>query len=392
MRARACTVRRRVQARIFVDEGVVKIRLTGGEPTVRRDVVDVAAALGSLRGHGLETLAMTTNGLVLGRHLASLSRAGLTALNISLDTLQADRFEELTRRPGLPRVLDVIHAAIDFGFTVKINVVPVRGVNDDELPAFVRLTRDLPVNVRFIEYMPFDGNAWSHRRMVRLLRVTRDSAVPRPGLRTAPACSDARLGRRMQGEQHHGGLHSRPVAAAPRTAVAHSHSDACWASWAPFITLVSLTVFPDVTREPPPAPEWVPLKRLNWRNAQYTYQEMKADVEREFGALQRCADPRGEVAKNYVVPGHAGSVSFVSSMTEHFCSDCNRIRLMADGNLKVCLFGSSEVSLRDAMREGATDNELRCIIGAAVRRKKKAHADVNVLAATKNRAMIQIGG
>jgi GTP 3',8-cyclase len=125
---------------------------------------------------------------------------------------------------------------------------------------------------------------------------------------------------------------------------------------------------------------------------QYTYQEMKADVEREFGPLQRCADPHGEVAKNFTLPGYDGSVSFVSSMTDHFCSDCNRIRLMADGNLKVCLFGANEVSLRDAMREGATDEQLRYIIGAAVRRKRKAHADVNVLAATKNRAMIKIGG
>jgi GTP 3',8-cyclase len=125
---------------------------------------------------------------------------------------------------------------------------------------------------------------------------------------------------------------------------------------------------------------------------QYTYQEMKADVEQVFGPLHRCSDPRGEVAKNFSLSDHAGTVSFVSSMTDHFCSDCNRLRLMADGNLKVCLFGASEVSLRDAMREGATDSQLRYIIGAAVQRKRKAHADVNVLAATRNRAMIKIGG
>ena len=125
---------------------------------------------------------------------------------------------------------------------------------------------------------------------------------------------------------------------------------------------------------------------------QFTYQEMVQRVEETYGPLQRCADPRGEVAKNFTLPGFAGSVSFISSMTEHFCSDCNRLRLMADGNLKVCLFGSSEVSLRDAMREGASDEQLRRIISAAVTRKRFAHANMDVLAATQNRAMIKIGG
>lgn len=108
--------------------------------------------------------------------------------------------------------------------------------------------------------------------------------------------------------------------------------------------------------------------------------------------MHRCADPVGEVAKNYYLDGFAGTVSFITSMTEHFCSDCNRVRLMADGNLKVCLFGASEVSLRDAMREGASDDELRTIIGAAITRKRAKHADMDILAQTQNRPMIKIGG
>lgn len=125
---------------------------------------------------------------------------------------------------------------------------------------------------------------------------------------------------------------------------------------------------------------------------QFTYKEMMACIEAAAGPLTRMADPRGEVAKNFTLPGHRGSVAFVTSMTESFCSECDRLRLMADGNLKVCLFGANEVSLRDAMRGGATDDELRRIIGAAVQRKRFAHADMDVLAATKNRAMIKIGG
>ena len=90
--------------------------------------------------------------------------------------------------------------------------------------------------------------------------------------------------------------------------------------------------------------------------------------------------------------GYAGTVSFVTSMTNHFCGDCNRLRIMADGNLKVCLFGSSEVSLRDALRGGCTDAELMEVVGAAVLRKKAAHAGMFALAKMENRAMIKIGG
>lgn len=125
---------------------------------------------------------------------------------------------------------------------------------------------------------------------------------------------------------------------------------------------------------------------------QLTYQEMVQSIEEHAGPLTQMQDPRGEVAKNFTLRGHKGSVSFITSMTEHFCAECNRVRLMADGNLKVCLFGPAEVSLRQAIREGATDEDLRCLIQAAIWRKLFAHADMNVLAATKNRAMIKIGG
>eukprot|EP00892_Ulva_mutabilis_P001496 jgi/Ulvmu1/11347/UM075_0007.1 len=275
-------------ARIFVSEGVDKIRLTGGEPTLRKDLQGIAAELGSLPG--LKTLAMTSNGVALRRKLPALRTAGLSALNISLDTLQEARFEQLTRRKGAARVLACVEEALAQGFAVKVNVVVMRGVNDDELADFVELTRHRRLNVRFIEYMPFDDNAWSRHKM-------------------------------------------------------------------------------------------------------YTFREMRGDIEWRFGAkLQRCNDAWGEVAKNFELPGFAGSVSFVTSMTEHFCAECNRVRLLADGALKVCLFGASEVSLRDAMREGATDEQLRAVISAAIKRKKFAHADMDVLAQTKNRTMIQIGG
>lgn len=125
----------------------------------------------------------------------------------------------------------------------------------------------------------------------------------------------------------------------------------------------------------------------------YPFKDVKRAVEEYSGhLLVRSDDAPEEVAKNYTIPGYEGSISFVTSMTSAFCSGCNRIRLMADGNLKVCLFGNSEVSLRDAIREGATDDDLLAIISTAVKRKKAAHAGMFELSRMNNRAMVKIGG
>eukprot|EP00878_Enallax_costatus_P015624 GHUV01016366.1.p1 GENE.GHUV01016366.1~~GHUV01016366.1.p1 ORF type:complete len:424 (+),score=82.74 GHUV01016366.1:298-1569(+) len=154
-------------ARLFVQAGVEKIRLTGGEPTVRSDLLDIVQRLNRLRPLGLKTIAMTSNGLTLAKQLPALQHAGLNALNISLDSLQQEWFEKLTRRRGHARVLESIRRAVHLGFDpVKVNVVLMRGVNDDEIGDFVELTRHDPLNVRFIEYMPFDGNVWSTSKMV----------------------------------------------------------------------------------------------------------------------------------------------------------------------------------------------------------------------------------
>lgn len=112
-----------MQARMFVAAGVDKIRLTGGEPTVRRDLLDIVQRLNRLRPLGLKTIAMTSNGLTLAKQLPALQEAGLSALNISLDSLQSERFEKLTRRRGHSRVLDSIHKAVELGFDpVKVRL------------------------------------------------------------------------------------------------------------------------------------------------------------------------------------------------------------------------------------------------------------------------------
>lgn len=275
-------------ANLFVTSGVDKIRLTGGEPTVRKDIHDICSNLSSLKG--LKTLAVTTNGITLAKKLPMLKQCGITNLNISLDTLVPSKFEFMTRRKGHHKVIESINAAIDLGYNpVKVNCVVMRGFNDDEICDFVNLTVDKPINVRFIEFMPFDGNVWNVKKLI-------------------------------------------------------------------------------------------------------PYSEMLDTVAKKFPTLKRLCDHPTETAKNFQIDGHVGTVSFVTSMTKHFCAGCNRLRLLADGNLKVCLFGPSEVSLRDPLRSGAGDEELREIIGTAVKRKKASHAGMFDIAKTANRPMIHIGG
>jgi len=152
-------------ARLMVERhGVESIRLTGGEPTVRANLPTLVAMLADLP----VDLSLTTNGMTLRLVAGKLAAAGLKRINVSLDSLRADRFEELTRRNELPRVLDGIDAAIEAGlYPVKVNVVVMRGVNDDELVDLARFGRERGVEVRFIEFMPLDADrSWSEGAVV----------------------------------------------------------------------------------------------------------------------------------------------------------------------------------------------------------------------------------
>ena len=275
-------------ANIFVKGGVTKIRLTGGEPLVRKDLDSLVGMIAKI--DGLEHLAMTTNGMLLERKATELRKNGLQSLNISLDTLKAERFESITRRKGLDKVLRAIDVALELGFSpVKINCVVLRGVNEDELSDFVMLSRDRPLHIRFIEFMPFQGNEWNRDRFI-------------------------------------------------------------------------------------------------------SYSDMKTLIARDGVVLERISDSPNDTAKNYRVEDGLGSVGFISSMSDHFCGSCNRVRLTADGHLKVCLFGNAEVSLMEMMRSGSSDDDISDAIQAAVTRKKASHNGMDNLAREDNRPMILIGG
>jgi cyclic pyranopterin phosphate synthase len=139
--------------RVLAGAGLRKVRLTGGEPLVRKNVPDLAARLGVIPG--IREVTLTTNGILLPRDADALFRAGVRRVNISMDTLRADRFEQIARRPDFARANAGIEAALATGFDpIKLNCVVMRGVNDDEIVDFARLTLDRPLSVRFLEYMP----------------------------------------------------------------------------------------------------------------------------------------------------------------------------------------------------------------------------------------------
>jgi len=152
--------------RVAARRGVRRVRITGGEPLVRRDLPDFVAMLAGVEG--LEDLSLTTNGILLARHADALVRAGLRRINVSLDTLDANRFFELTRRRALDRVLEGLRAATAAGLApVKINTVMLRGVNDDELEPLVERARREGWELRFIEFMPLDNDRrWDPSRVV----------------------------------------------------------------------------------------------------------------------------------------------------------------------------------------------------------------------------------
>jgi cyclic pyranopterin phosphate synthase len=154
-------------AKIFVAEGVDKIRLTGGEPLVRKDAGSIIMSLSKLPVN----LTLTTNGTRLHEFVGILQDAGISSLNISLDTLQPQRFQMLTRRDQFKTVLDNINLLIKKNFHVKVNVVVMNGFNVDEINEFIEWTKDTPVHVRFIEFMPFSGNKWASNKVFTLNQI-----------------------------------------------------------------------------------------------------------------------------------------------------------------------------------------------------------------------------
>jgi len=154
-------------ARTFVNYGVSKIRLTGGEPLIRKDFPVILRKLSELPVE----LTLTTNGVIVDRYIDDFKDCNLTKINLSLDSLNREKFMDITRRNFFDKVYANMILLLDQGFTVKMNVVLIRGFNDDEIMDFIQLTKELPLTVRFIEFMPFDGNKWNIDNMVSFQEI-----------------------------------------------------------------------------------------------------------------------------------------------------------------------------------------------------------------------------
>lgn len=149
-------------AKTFVNNGVDKIRLTGGEPLLRKDFPEIIAKLASLKTE----ISITTNGILIDRYLEVLKQFNVKKINLSLDTLVPSKFQTITLRNQFEKVIDNLHLLLNNDFKIKVNVVLIKGFNDNEIIDFIKLTEFLPISIRFIEFMPFAGNDWDRSKMV----------------------------------------------------------------------------------------------------------------------------------------------------------------------------------------------------------------------------------
>ena len=267
-----------------VSLGINRVRITGGEPLIRRELIRLIGFLGTL----VEDLSLTTNGMLLGRYAYQLREKGLKRVNISLDSLEEGRYRAITRGGDLGEVLRGIDKALEAGLhPVKVNMVVIRGINDREIIDFVRFVADRPLSVRFIEFMPSSG--WSEKRFIPMVEVKR-------------RCE-------------------------------------------------------------------------------------------QFFALHPTEEIGAGPAKYYSIENFPGRIGFISSLSLKFCSRCNRLRLTSDGRLKPCLHGAGDnINLKEAIRGGATPEELTLLLKMAAYGKPDQHHLESVPPTPSEETMCQIGG
>lgn len=276
-------------AKIFASFGTEKIRVTGGEPTVRPEIEKLIGELSKV--NGIKSIGMTTNGLLLHDKVKELKEAGLASVNVSLDTFRADRFKAMTGIEGVGKVLASIKAADDAGLKIKINTVVMRGWNDDEVVDFAKFAMDTGYIVRFLEFMPLDGTG----------------------------------------------------------------------IWTPDLVFSKKEIIGRINNS---ISELVPL------------------------------DDHGSDPEILYSIGGKGVVGFIPSITEPFCSRCDRVRITANGRFLTCLFENPGYDLRSLLRSGKTDGEISKYIMECI--KKKPEGIVSIIRAKSLKpamnAMYRIGG
>src|SRR4030067_419982 len=275
--------------RVFAIEGILKVRLTGGEPLVRKGIVDFVSRLSQIKE--IKDLSLTTNAILLREFAQDLKEAGLKRINISLDSLKKERFFQITRKDAFERVWAGIEEALRVGlFPIKINMVAIQGLNDDEIESFARLTLNLPLIVRYIEYMPSgNGEEWKENDILTIPQIKN------------------RL-------ENMGKL--------------------------------------------------IPIPSDRWDGP----------------------------AKRFRIEGAIGEIGLIGPVSSHFCEDCNRLRLTPDGRIRTCLFSDEEINVKEILRRGGTDEDIRERLLMALRTKPERHT-INTHQFKKcQRNMSAIGG
>jgi GTP 3',8-cyclase len=287
--------------RVAVHTGVRKIRITGGEPLMRKNITGLIKMIKSIEG--IRQLSLTTNGILLERYAEELADAGLDRVNVSLDSLKPERYREITRGGDLDAVLKGIESAERAGLTpIKINMIPIRGLNDDEIEEFAKITLTSPYQVRYIEFMPFvSGDIWNREKFI-------------------------------------------------------------------------------------------------------STEDIRSRVER-LGTLIPAKMKKSGPAEYFKFEGAAGVIGFISPISNHFCRECNRLRLTADGKLRPCLFSETEIDIKSALRSNGPDAEIKRLIELSISAKPRGHSmriedvfpsqdcsPMNMIQNRQRRPMSRIGG
>lgn len=279
--------------RAAVKLGIVKARVTGGEPLVRRGLIQFLGCISAIPQ--IIDMSITTNGILLGELAGELRKAGVTRVNVSLDSLRPKRYAEITRGGDVRKVMAGIAAAHQAGLRpIKINMVPLKGINEEEVLDFARLTVNLPYQVRFIELMPFEKS------------------------------------------------------------------------------------------------------KADFENG-FLPNELVEERIRDVYGLERVNSGCGKAdgpAKIFRIRGAVGEIGFISSVSGHICSSCNRLRLTADGHLRSCLFSDEETDLKGPLRAGCSNEELKTLVSQSIARKPEQTRSIKGNPPLRKcaKAMSEIGG
>ncbi len=240
---------------ILGEMGITKIRLTGGEPFVRTDLMKLIRRIVDIEG--IQDVHITTNGILTSPHIQELKSLGIASVNLSLDTLDHERFKVITRRDEFAKTWNTFQLLLKHKIPVKINTVVMEGKNTEDILQLVKLTKDQNVSVRFIEEMPFNGEG-SHYPTLR-----------------------------------------------------------------------------------------------------WTYSKILEHIRAEFPTIKKIQDEENSTAYHYQVPGFKGNIGIIAAFSRTFCGSCNRIRVTAQGVLKTCLYDDGVLNIKDLMRSGVRDSEIK---------------------------------